>query len=270
MAHLRPLGRTGLMVAPIGLGTVKIGRTQGVIYPQPFDLPDDDGVRSLLDAASHCGVNLIDTAPAYGTSEERLGRLLPGPRDHWVIITKCGEEFSDGQARFDFSAAATRASVERSLRRLATDYLDVVLIHSDGRDEHILTREGALGELTELKRRGLVRAVGISTKTPAGGLLATQLCDVVMITLNPRARADEVVAVAAENAGAGILVKKALLSGHLTDPALGSDPVRGCLDSVLGTAGVSSAIIGTLSPAHLRQAVAAAESVLDGRDRSPS
>ena len=158
MAHLRPLGRTGLMVAPIGLGTVKIGRTQGVTYPQPFELPDDDAVRSLLGAAHECGVNLIDTAPAYGTSEERLGRLLPGPRDRWVIVTKCGEEFEDGRSRFDFSAPATRASVERSLRRLRTDYLDVVLIHSDGRDEAILNDEDALGELVELKRRGLICA----------------------------------------------------------------------------------------------------------------
>jgi len=258
------------MVAPIGLGTVKIGRTQGVIYPQPFDLPDDDAVRSLLDAACQCGVNLIDTAPAYGASEERLGRLLPGPRDRWIIVTKCGEEFNDGRSQFDFSARAARASVQRSLRRLATDYLDVVLIHSDGRDEDILRCEGALAELIDLRRRGLVRAVGISTKTAAGGLLATQLCEVVMITLNPRARADEVVAAAAEKAGVGILVKKALLSGHLADPALGSDPVRGCLDLVLGLPGVSSAIIGTLKPAHLCEAVAAAESVLDAPGHPPS
>ena len=258
------------MVAPIGLGTVKIGRTQGVIYPQPFELPDDETVRSLLDVARECGINLIDTAPAYGSSEERLGRLLPGPRDRWVIVSKCGEEFDGRRSRFDFSARATRASVERSLHRLATDYLDVVLIHSDGRDEDILNNEGALGELVELKRRGLVRAVGISTKTPAGGLLAAQRCDVVMITLNPRATADEVVAAAAEKTGAGILVKKALLSGHLADPSLGADPIKACLRVVLETTGVHSAIIGTRSAAHLRDAASAVESIFSGREHSQS
>src|SRR5690554_4390721 len=115
LAHLhRPLGNTGLQVSPLGLGTVKIGRNQGVKYPS--------------------GINLPDTAPAYGTSEERLGPLLQGQRQDWVLCTKVGEEFVDGQSRFDFSAAHTRFSVQRSLQRLHTDYLDLVLVHSSGDD----------------------------------------------------------------------------------------------------------------------------------------
>lgn len=262
MAILRPLGRTGLLVSPVGMGTVKIGRNEGVKYPRPFDLPDDHAVVALLDSALACGVNLIDTAPAYGTSEERLGQLLPAPRDQWVIVTKCGEQFERGRSTFDFSAAATRASVERSLRRLGTEYLDVVLIHSDGRDEAILREEGALEELIRLRESGLIRAVGISTKTPEGGRLAVQLCDVVMITLNPRTTADAPVAAAAEQAGVGVLVKKVLLSGHLGGSELGADPVQACMDHVLKAPGVHSAIIGTLNIEHLRQAVTAAERAL--------
>ena len=149
MAFLRELGDTGLTVSALGLGTVKIGRDQGVKYPTPFSIPDDDAVRDLLARARELGINLIDTAPAYGRSEERLGHLLPNRQD-WVIVSKVGEEFSDGDSHFDFSPAHTRASVERSLRRLNTDYLDCVLIHSDGNDLDVL-RSGALETLEEMK-----------------------------------------------------------------------------------------------------------------------
>ena len=74
----RPLGSTGLMVSPLGLGTGKLGRDQGVKYPSGFQIPDDDEARMLLKLARDLGINLIDTAPAYGRSEERLGPLLRG------------------------------------------------------------------------------------------------------------------------------------------------------------------------------------------------
>lgn len=134
----RPLGNTGLIVSPLGLGTVKLGRDQGVKYPNGFTIPDDAAARALLDQARALGINLIDTAPAYGVSEQRLGPLLRGQREDWVIVSKVGEEFDNGQSRFDFSPAHTRLSVERSLQRLETDRIDLVLVHSDGNDVAIL------------------------------------------------------------------------------------------------------------------------------------
>jgi len=125
----RPLGSTGLQVSPLGLGTVKLGRDQGVKYPSGFTIPGDDEARLLLGQARDLGINLLDTAPAYGRSEERLGPLLRGQRDAWVLVSKVGEEYDAGQSRFDFSAAHTRRSVERSLRRLETDRIDLVLVH---------------------------------------------------------------------------------------------------------------------------------------------
>ncbi|HEU6454768.1 MAG TPA: aldo/keto reductase, partial [Roseateles sp.] len=95
----RPLGSTGLTVSPLGLGTVKLGRDQGVKYPNGFQIPDDDAARMLLRQARELGINLIDTAPAYGRSEERLGPLLRGQRQDWVIVSKVGEEFADGLSR---------------------------------------------------------------------------------------------------------------------------------------------------------------------------
>ena len=72
----RRLGRTGIEVGVLGLGTVKFGRDQGLKYPRGFTIPDDRAVRALLDLARDLGINLLDTAPAYGDSEARLGRLL--------------------------------------------------------------------------------------------------------------------------------------------------------------------------------------------------
>ncbi len=160
MGFMRDLGDTGLTVSALGLGTVKIGRDQGVKYPTAFSIPDDDAVRNLLARARDLGINLIDTAPAYGRSEERLGELLRDRHD-WVIVSKVGEEFDNGDSHFDFSPAHTRASVERSLRRLNTDHLDCVLVHSDGNDKDIL-RSGTLEVLEALKREGLIRNTHLS------------------------------------------------------------------------------------------------------------
>lgn len=259
----RPLGSTGIMVSPLGLGTVKLGRNRQVKYPTPFDLPSDDEALTLLNTAHECGINLIDTAPAYGTSEERLGKLLPrtpGGRDAWVIVTKAGEEFDPhansgrGDSRFDFCPESIRRSVERSLKRLATDRLDAVLIHSDGNDLGIINTLGSLDALEDLKREGRVRAVGISTKTPEGGVEAAKRCDVVMLTLNPEYSGDLPAIEEASRRGAGVLIKKALASGHAA-LAQSEDPVRESFRHVLTAAGpdaISSIIVGTINPHHLR------------------
>jgi len=264
--ELRPLGATGLRVSPLGLGTVKLGRNRGVKYPQAFELPSDRDALTLLETAWDAGINLLDTAPAYGSSEERLGRLLRRcPRD-WVIVTKVGEEFDEGGSRFDFSAVATRASVERSLRRLGVATLDAVLIHSDGGDLAILEREAVLSTLLDLKRAGWVRAVGMSTKTVAGGLRAVECCDLVMVTHNLRHREELPVIRAARAADKGVLIKKGLLGGHL-DRAAETDPVLASLRLIYAEPGASSAVIGTLDPAHLRANAAAAERALAERGR---
>lgn len=257
---LRALGETGLRVSPLGLGTVKFGRNQGVKYPRAFELPDDRAVVELLALARELGINLLDTAPAYGVSEQRLGHLLPGPRSDWVIGTKVGETYADGESRFDFSAEATRASIERSLRRLHTDYLDYVLIHSHGDDLAVLQTD-CLATLLALKRSGLIRAVGLSGKTVAGGLAALADCDLVMVAYNLQHRDEWPVIRAAHALGRGVLIKKGLTSGHLTglDAA---DPLTASMRLLLGEPGVGSVVVGTLNPDHLRADVAAADRAL--------
>ncbi len=256
MSFMRPLGNTGLTVSALGLGTVKIGRDKGVKYPNGFTIPDDRAVIELLAQARDLGINLIDTAPAYGHSEVRLGQLMSRRQD-WVIVTKVGEEFDNdsGESHFDFSPEHVRRSVERSLKRLNTDYLDCVLIHSDGDDMGII-KQGTLDALNDLKKEGLVRTTGMSTKTVEGGIACLDHADMAMVTYNLQHH-DEVPVI--EHAAAhkkGILIKKAFASGHLNDTLV--DPVQESLNQILGTAGVSSIIAGTINPVHLRENVAKA------------
>ena len=240
----RPLGHTGMSVSLLGLGTVKFGRNQGVRYPEPFEVPDDAAAARLLGLARELGINLLDTAPAYGESEARLGRLLGGQRNRWLISTKVGETFSDGHSSYDFTPEAVRQSVRRSLQRLRTDYLDIVLIHSDGNDLAVLEDSGALEALQDLKAEGVIRATGISHKSVHGGERAMALgADVLMATLNLDHTGEANLIARAGEAGVGVLVKKALASGHA-----GLDSLR----YAASRPGVSSVIVGTLNPDHLR------------------
>src|SRR5690606_30919279 len=141
---------------------------------------------------------------------------------------------------FDFSAQHTRMSVERSLKRLGTDWLDLVLIHSDGRDLDILQRSDCLSTLMDLKAAGTIRAIGMSTKTIEGGILAAELLDVVMLTWNLQQR-DEEVLDAARRLNTGVLVKKGLLSGHVHSS--GGNTVRASMELVLREPGVGSMIV---------------------------
>ncbi|UVJ44450.1 aldo/keto reductase [Pseudomonas sp. LS1212] len=257
----RPLGSTGLRVSPLGLGTVKLGRDQGVKYPNGFTIPDDQQARLLLDQARELGINLIDTAPAYGRSEERLGPLLRGQRQDWVIVSKVGEEFENGLSHFDFSAEHTRLSVERSLKRLETDFIDLVLVHSDGNDLSILNDSGVYATLAELKREGKIRGYGFSGKTVDGGLKALEQGDCAMVTYNLNEQNEKPVIDYAVAHGKGILVKKALASGHAC-LSPGVDPVRASFELLFGHPGVTSAIVGTINPLHLAHNVATAAAVI--------
>lgn len=297
---LRPFGSTGLLVSPIGLGTVKIGRTQGLKYPlnQRRPLPSDDQVDALFARAADLGVNVIDTAPAYGAAETRIGEAMTrlswlGGRDRWVVCSKVGEEFDDqtGESRYDFSPGHIRMSVERSLRRLGTDVLDVVLLHCDEREQWIIEQSGACEALRELVRRGHVRSWGVSTKTVDGSLMAMRrsqgAADVVMLAYNPVNRQEAYAIDAAAHRGIGVLVKKALGSGHLdelwlrtpaefkiaamaelehggqpTAPSRQAQPhqaIEAAIRFALARSGVSSVVVGTASPDHLAWNVAAAE-----------
>lgn len=256
MTRLEPkrIAGTTISVSPMGFGTVKFGRNQGVKYPEQFTIPDDRQVLDLLSLASDLGMNLLDTAPAYGTSEERLGALFArnkGLRDQWVICSKVGEEFENGESRFDFSEEYIRFSVERSLKRLNTDVIELMLVHSNGDDVRIIEQTGCLEVLADLKREGKILASGMSTKTVEGGILALQYSDVAMVTYNLNEQSEKPVIDFAHENGKGIFIKKAFASGHACLD--GKDPVKESMKLVFSHPGVSAAIVGTINPEHMRQ-----------------
>ncbi|WP_097458903.1 aldo/keto reductase [Mangrovitalea sediminis] len=261
---LRRLGSTDLEISPLGLGTVKFGRNKGVKYPEAFELPDDETLLDLLACTRDLGINFLDTAPAYGESEARLGRLLRGQRQHWILATKAGESFDpeSGESSYDFTPEALIRSVETSLRRLATDYLDLVMIHSDGDDERIIHRLGALEVLADLKKRGWIRASGMSTKTVAGGLAALGQSDCAMVTLNIDDLEQLPVIEQARTSGKGIIIKKALASGHTAKDQARQDPVREAFELSLTQPGVTSVVVGTINRRHLEANVAIANQIL--------
>ena len=258
------MGSTGIEVSVLGLGTVNLGRNQEVKYPTGFTIPNDNEVRDLLSLSQELGINFIDTAPAYGNSEERLGQLMSNPND-WVIMTKVGEIFENGQSRFDFSAEHTRESIENSLRKLRRDYIDIVLVHSSGDDMNIIQQEDALAELDKLKQKGLIRAFGMSTKTVEGGLWVVEHCDVVMATCNLEYNEEQPVLDKAAELNKGVVVKKGLLSGY-AGVAAGGQGVEKSFEHVLSQPAVSSMIVGTINRHHLQKNVELAEQYISIAD----
>ena len=242
---MRPLGKTGLLVTPLGFGAFKIGRNEKVKYPQPYDLPDDAAVERLLNSVLDVGINLIDTAPAYGISEERIGKFLASRRNEFVLSTKVGERFVNGESTFDFTAAGVRASVAESLRRLRTDVLDILFVHSNGDDLAIQRQTEVVPTLQKLKHAGYVRAIGFSGKSPAGAEAALEWADVVMVEYHLQDTSHAEVIASAASRGVGVVVKKGLASGHL--------PPADAIRFVLANPHVASVIVGGLSLEHLQE-----------------
>lgn len=242
----RRLGLTGFDVSEISLGSVKFGRTTGLKYPNRVSIPNDEQLKRLICEANDLGINLLDTAPAYGESEQRIGELLHNEIKGWKISTKVGEEFDGKSSHFNFEPAAINQSIHRSIKRLRRDHLDIALIHSNGEDEDILLNFGALETLKALKQKGLIKAVGISYKTSAGAKIAIrQGADLLMATLNTADRSQEKTIREAFDSGVGVLIKKPFASGHQANSS--------SLRFVLEREEVTSVVIGTTNIGHLKE-----------------
>jgi Predicted oxidoreductases (related to aryl-alcohol dehydrogenases) len=151
------LGKTDIYVNPIGLGTNAVGGHN--IFP---NLDDETGKEIVRTALDH-GINFLDTAFYYGPerSEEIIGEVVKefGRRDEVVIATKGAHKFVDGKVVLDNSPDFLRESVEGSLKRLKTDYIDLYYIHFP---DETTPKDEAVGELKKLKDEGKIRAIGVS------------------------------------------------------------------------------------------------------------
>jgi D-threo-aldose 1-dehydrogenase len=232
------LGRSGVRVSALGLGTAPLGN----LFAPVAERDADATVRAALAA----GLSFVDTAPHYGlgVAERRLGRLLAGrPRDGFTLSTKVGrlvrplapgetsdpEGFTDtppAKRVWDFSGDGVRRSLEESLDRLGLDRVDVVLVH-DPDDHEREAYEQAFPALAELRDQGVVRAIG------AGMNQAEMLTrfvrdldlDVVLVAgryslLDQRALAELLPTCAGR--GTAVVVGGVFNSGLLADPRPGA------------------------------------------------
>ncbi|MBM3948063.1 MAG: aldo/keto reductase [SAR202 cluster bacterium] len=149
--EMTTLGKTGLKVSRLGVGLVEIG----------FQLTGDKVQQAghILNAALDGGINFLDTAECYGVSEELIGQTVAHRRHEFVLATKTGHAAGDYTGK-PWTADAVRHSIERSLRRMKTDYLDIVQLHAY--DVFGLAPGDVIQAALEAKRAGKVRFVGYS------------------------------------------------------------------------------------------------------------
>jgi aryl-alcohol dehydrogenase-like predicted oxidoreductase len=147
------------------------------------------------------------------------------------------------------------------LKLLKTDYLDIVLVHSNGEDEKIILQDNIFKTLSTFKQAGHIRAFGMSSKTIAGGMLTIDEADLAMVTFNPLYEDEQAIIHHAQKKQKGILIKKAFASGHLTNldksQADKSQSIEKTLEYIFQIQGVTSVIVGTINAAHLKQNIAA-------------
>lgn len=159
--HYRPLGRTGIQVSPLALGAMMFSS---------FGNADQGEVDRMVARALDAGINLVDTADAYGESEEMLGRALRGRRDQVVLASKFARPIGDDVNQQGGSRRWIMTAVENSLRRLQTDHLDLYQMH---RPDPRTDIEETLSALSDLVRSGKVRAIG-SSDMPASEIVEAQ------------------------------------------------------------------------------------------------
>jgi aryl-alcohol dehydrogenase-like predicted oxidoreductase len=148
--HYRRLGKSNLRVSTLCLGTMMFGDQTAL-----------DEARNIVAAAAANGVNFIDTADVYskGASEEMVGSILRESRADWILATKLGNAMGAGQNQGHYSRTWMMRSVEQSLKRLDTDFVDILYLHRDYHDENLEEAVTAIGDLI---RAGKIRAFGLS------------------------------------------------------------------------------------------------------------
>jgi aryl-alcohol dehydrogenase-like predicted oxidoreductase len=151
--ELRPLGRSGVQVSELCLGTMMFGAWGNTDH--------DDSIR-IIEAALDAGINFVDTADVYsaGESEEIVGKALKGRRDDVVLATKFFMPMGDDPNRHGGSRRWIVRAVEASLRRLGTDWIDLYQVHRPAPDTDV---DETLGALTDLVQQGKVRYIGSSS-----------------------------------------------------------------------------------------------------------
>jgi aryl-alcohol dehydrogenase-like predicted oxidoreductase len=212
----RTLGRTGADVTILSYGAMEL---RGA--PRGPEIADEDAGR-LLNSVLDRGINLIDTSPDYGRSEELIGTYLGKRRDEYFLASKCGCPMNppaDAPPPYphDYSPANVRANVEQSLRRLGTDRLDLVQVHMSPSRE-TLAAEHTVETLQDLQAEGKIRFIGMSGILPQlPDHIAMGVFDVFQIPYSAVQRDHEDLITAAADAGAGTFIRGGAARGAASE-----------------------------------------------------
>jgi len=280
------LGPTGFEATRLGFGAMELAGFA--------DTASHADVDRLLGSVLDAGINLIDTAPDYGVSEELLGQHLAHRRDEFFLASKCGcivgrqPAFAQGKLEHDFSPANIRAGVEQSLRRMKTDRIDLVQVHSSP-SRQVLEEQETVGAMEELRAEGKVRFLGMSSVLPElSDHLEMGVFDVFQIPYSALQPEHEALITQAANLGAGTIIRGGVARGapaedhddegdhdfwrvfvrerrdlweraSLDELLDGMTRMEFLLRFVLSHQDLHTTIVGTANPVHLAANVAAAQ-----------
>lgn len=266
------LGKTGLEVSRLGVGLAEIG----------YELSRDeiDQASDVLNSALDAGINFLDTAACYSISEELIGKAVSHRRNEFVLATKAGH-LTDGYDGEAWSYQTVADSIDRSLERLNTDYLDIVQLHSCGID--MLERGDCIRALQDAKASGKLRHVSYSgDNEDAHWAVDSGLFDTLQTSFNlteQGARSSGLLE-KAEARGMGVIIKRPIGGGTWARARRGEPTPRGydneylnrakkmaeegelpsepedsillALGFTLGQPEVDVAIVGTKNPSHMK------------------
>ena len=274
----RTLGRTGLDVTMLGYGAMEL---RGA--PRGREVSDEQAER-ILNAVLDSGINFIDTSIDYGRSEELIGRFISGRRSEFFLASKCGCWALEGQPPSPgpegrnphvFTPQNIVAGVEQSLRRLNSDYLDLVQFHGSPSKAQ-LEEHGALDAVRDLQRQGKVRFIGMSSTLPhIRDHIAMGVFDEFQIPYSALQREHEDVIGQAAKAGAGIVIRGGAAKGGpgkeegdfwnawqrcgIDDLLDGMTRMEFVLRFTFSHPDLHTTIVGTINPAHLQDNLNALE-----------
>ena len=261
----RVLGKTDMHVSVLGFGGSEIGYGQAAV----------ETVERLLGGALDAGLNVIDTAECYVTSEELIGRAVSGRRADYYLFTKCGH--AAGIDLPDWDARLLEQSIERSLKRLRTDHLDLLQLHSCS--EEVLRQGDVIEVLRRARDAGKTRYIGYSGDSRAA-LYAVECgaFDTLQTSVNIADQESlELTLPHARARGLGVIAKRPIANAVWKNDARPGDPyvqpywdrlqkldyqfLRGDMAHAVSTAlrftlsvpGVQTAIVGTEKPERWRQ-----------------
>lgn len=263
----RTLGRTGIEVTRLGLGLAEISR-------QEQRGRETDDAAHVLNLALDIGINFLDTAPCYASTEELLGSAVSHRRDEFFLASKCGHAV-DTDAE-EWTAELIAESVDRSLRRLNTDHLDILQLHSCKLD--VLKRGEVIEAVSNARDQGKTRFIGYSGDNEAAlWAAASGIFDTLQTSFNlVDQSARRGLLAAARAAEMGVIIKRPVANGawgradspysyadeyfrraqimRETGPIQGEpeDPILLAFGFLFAHDEVDTAIAGTHNPAHLR------------------